>query len=171
MLKWNRVFFKILFKLSATPCMHWKFQILKQSLNFVDTKLASLPCMILHAYVLSHFRLCAIPWPWSGSSVTWDPPGKNSGVGCHFLLQGIFPILESNPGLLHCRQILYLLSHLGSPRTVLSPHKSPMLQIMSSPIYRLGKSFGRVKWFAYICSPRCSWGPMKYIRTSWWLRR
>ena len=37
----------------------------------------------------------------------WDSPGKNTGVGCHFLLQGIFPTQGSNPGLLHCRQILY----------------------------------------------------------------
>ena len=40
----------------------------------------------------------------------WDSPGKNIGVGCHFLLQGIFPTQESNLGLLHCRQILYQLS-------------------------------------------------------------
>ena len=38
----------------------------------------------------------------------WDFPGKNIGVGCHLLLQGIFPTQRSNPGLLHCRQILYL---------------------------------------------------------------
>ena len=37
----------------------------------------------------------------------WDFPGKNAGVGCHFLLQGIFPSQGSNPGLLRCRQILY----------------------------------------------------------------
>ena len=37
----------------------------------------------------------------------WDFPGKNTGVGCHFILQGIFLTQESNPGLLHCRQILY----------------------------------------------------------------
>ena len=36
-----------------------------------------------------------------------DSPGKNTGVGCHFLLQGIFLTQESNPGPLHCRQILY----------------------------------------------------------------
>ena len=36
-----------------------------------------------------------------------DSPGNNTGVGCHFLLQGIFPTKESNLGLLHCRQILY----------------------------------------------------------------
>jgi len=38
-----------------------------------------------------------------------------TGVGCHFLLQGIFLILGSNLGLLHCRQILYNLNHQGSP--------------------------------------------------------
>ena len=36
-------------------------------------------------------------------------------MGCHFLLQGIFPTQGSNPGDLHCRQILYRLSHQGSP--------------------------------------------------------
>ena len=36
--------------------------------------------------------------------------------GCHALLQGIFPAQGSNPGLLHCRQILNQLSHQGSPR-------------------------------------------------------
>ena len=45
----------------------------------------------------------------------WDFPGKSTGVGCHFLLQGIFPTQGSNPGLPHCRQMLYHLSHQGSP--------------------------------------------------------
>ena len=40
-----------------------------------------------------------------------DSPGKNTGVGCHSLLQGIFPTQGSNPDLLHCRQTLYHLSH------------------------------------------------------------
>ena len=39
--------------------------------------------------------------------------GKNTGVGCHALLQRIFPIQGSNTGLLHCRWILYHLSHQG----------------------------------------------------------
>ena len=39
----------------------------------------------------------------------------NTGVGCHSLLQGIFLSQGLNPGLLHCRQILYSLSHQGSP--------------------------------------------------------
>ena len=40
--------------------------------------------------------------------------GNSTGVDCHFLLQGIFPNQGSNPGLLHCRQMLYHLSHQGS---------------------------------------------------------
>ena len=51
-----------------------------------------------------------------GSSVHGDSPGKNTGVGCHALLQGIFSTQRSNPGLLHCRWIFYHLSHQGSPR-------------------------------------------------------
>ena len=45
----------------------------------------------------------------------WDFPGKSTGVGCHFLLQGIFPTQESNLSLPRCRQMLYHLSHQGSP--------------------------------------------------------
>ena len=44
------------------------------------------------------------------------PPGQNTGVGSHSLLQGSFPTQGSNPGLLHCRWILYQLSHQGSPK-------------------------------------------------------
>ena len=39
----------------------------------------------------------------------WNSPGRNTGVGCHFLLQGIFPIQSLNLGLPHCRQTRYLL--------------------------------------------------------------
>ena len=48
----------------------------------------------------------------SPGSCLWDSPGKNPGVGCHFLLQGIFPIQESNLGFPSCRQILYHLKPL-----------------------------------------------------------
>ena len=41
----------------------------------------------------------------------WDFPGNSTGVDCHFLLQGIFPNQGLNPGLPHCRQTLYRLSH------------------------------------------------------------
>ena len=55
---------------------------------------------------------CSLP----GSSVHGDSPGKNTGVGCHALLQGIFPTQGLNTGLPRCRQILYCLSHQRSPR-------------------------------------------------------
>ena len=45
----------------------------------------------------------------------WDFPGKNTGVSCQFLLQGILPTQGLNPSLLHCRRILYRLNHQGSP--------------------------------------------------------
>ena len=47
----------------------------------------------------------------------WNFLGKNTGVGCHFHLQRIFPTQGSNPGLQYCRQTLYHLSHQGSPLT------------------------------------------------------
>ena len=55
---------------------------------------------------------CSLP----GSSVHGDSPCKNTGVGRHALLQGIFLTQGWNPGLPHCRQILYHLSHQGSLR-------------------------------------------------------
>ena len=75
-----------------------------------------------------------------GSSVHRDSPGKNTGVGCQALLQGIFPTQGSNPGLLHCRQILYHLSHQRSPKEssnyrtiVLLSHSSKvMLKILQA---------------------------------------
>ena len=44
----------------------------------------------------------------------WDSPGKSTGMGFHTLLQGMVPTQESNPGLLHCRKILYQLGHQGN---------------------------------------------------------
>ena len=51
-----------------------------------------------------------------GLQSSWDSPGPNTGVGSSSLLQGIFPTQGLNQGLLHHRQILYQLSHQGSPR-------------------------------------------------------
>ena len=56
---------------------------------------------------------CTVTWDQQGSS-PWDFPSKDSGMGCHSLLQGIFSTLGLNPDLLHCRRILYHLSHQGS---------------------------------------------------------
>ena len=55
------------------------------------------PCLTLGPHALEPARLLC----------PWDSPGKSTGVGCHALLQGILPTQGSNPGLLHCRQILY----------------------------------------------------------------
>ena len=53
---------------------------------------------------------CSLP----RSSVHRDSPVKNTEMGCHALLQGIFPTQGWNPGLQHCTRILYQLSHQGS---------------------------------------------------------
>ena len=53
-------------------------------------------------------------WP-HGLYSPWNSPGQNTGVGS-LSLQGIFPTQGSNPGLPHCRRILYQLSHEGNPR-------------------------------------------------------
>ena len=84
----------------------------------------------------SRVRLFATPWavahqaPWSMGF-----PGMNTGVGCHFLLQGIFRTQVSNPGLPHCRQTLYSLSYQGSSVYVTSSNH------MSKYIKRFSKTY------------------------------
>ena len=56
-------------------------------------------------------------WP-HGLYSPWNSPDQNTGVGSPSLLQQNFPTQGSNPGLPHCRQILYQLIHQGSPRTL-----------------------------------------------------
>ena len=68
-----------------------------------------------------HIQLC--PTLCNPMDCPRNSPAKNSGMGYHSLLQGIFPIQGSNPGLLYCRQIPYCLSHLPLTKGVLSiPH-------------------------------------------------
>ena len=69
-------------------------------------------------------------WP-NGLYSPWNSPGQDIGMGSLSLLQGIFPTQRSNPGLLHCRLILYQLIHKGSPRIL--------------------------EWVAYPFSSRSSW--------------
>ena len=66
----------------------------------------------------------------------WNSPGQNNGVGSLSLLQGLFPTQGSNPGLPHCRQILYQLSHKGS------------LRILEWVKWSEVKSLSRVRFFA-----------------------
>ena len=52
----------------------------------------------------------------------WNFPGNNTGVGCHFLLQGIFLTQESNPRLLRWQVDSLALSHQGNPNNRSSFH-------------------------------------------------
>ena len=76
-----------------------------------------------HGLYVAHRLLCA-----------WDSPGTNPGVGCHFLLQGIFTTQGLNLGLLHCRQILYCLSHQGSPVQGPNTVRSPTNESKALPV-------------------------------------
>ena len=62
----------------------------------------------------------------------WDSPAKNTGVGCHSLLQGNLLTQGLNPSHLHCRQILYHLSHHGSTATLRSTNKHTWKRKMMS---------------------------------------
>ena len=56
--------------------------------------------LCLKCWLLSHVQLFATPWTMPAMLLRpWDFPGKNTGVGCHFLLQGIFPTQEALPNL------------------------------------------------------------------------
>ena len=77
-----------------------------------------------------------------------DSPGKNTGEGCHAFFQGIFPTQGSNPGLLHCWQILYHLSHQRSPNSGKHKLKCAQKQLLMNE---------EVKWseIAQSCPPLC----------------
>ena len=69
------------------------------------------PCLVaLLCPILCNPKDCSLP----GSSVIGDYPGENTRVGCHALLQGIFPTQGLKPGLPHYRWILYCLTHEGN---------------------------------------------------------
>ena len=77
----------------------------------------------------------------------WGLPCKNTGVGCHFLLQGLFPAQGLNPCLLHGRQILY---HSATRETLNLPEQLTKLR---KPFYLLDYQFiakeynsGLVRW-------------------------
>ena len=70
---------------------------------------------------------CSLP----DSPVHGSSPGKNTRVGCRALLQGIFPTQGSNPGVPHCRKVLYHLSYLGSPPVWMGLIKSLKVKSLS----------------------------------------
>ena len=72
----------------------------------------------LNCFTMNRINFQNFPWTWKSNSLRphwlyspWNSPGQNTGVGSHSLLQGIFPTQGLNPGLQHCRWILYQLSH------------------------------------------------------------
>ena len=79
--------------------------------------------------------LCTSLWNWKSLNCVrllatpWNFPGQNTGVGSLSLFRDIFPTQESNPCLPHCRQILYQLSHKGSPIQY-STVQSPIVQYL-----------------------------------------
>ena len=100
-----------------------------------ERTLAVLTVLCASPPVLSHSVLFYSLWPYELQPTRflcpWDSPGKNTGMGCHALLQGIFPTQGSNPALPNFRWILYQLSQQGCPRIL--------------------------EWVAYPLSRRSSW--------------
>ena len=101
-------------------------------------------------------------WPY-GLYSPWNSPGQNTRVGSLSLLQGIFPTQGLNPGLPHCRWILYQLSHNGSPRIlewVAYPFSSGSSQPRNRP--RVSCIAGRFfpNWAIFITEkPTKAWSP------------
>ena len=116
------------------------------------SSLAQLGCPLWTGPVLSPSQSTCLLWSFPGEShsvesysVTpliyspWNSPGQNSEMDSHSLLQGIFPNQGSNPGLPHCRWILYQLSHQGSLR-ILGQVAYPFFSGSSGPRNRAGVS-------------------------------
>ena len=94
-------------KFILSQCLHYSWILYFCLDSLLYMWLCVCACSIM---TLCDSRACSPP----SSSDPWNSPGKNTGVGCHSLFQGIFLTQGLNPGLLHCRQLLYHLSHQGS---------------------------------------------------------
>ena len=134
--RWNQNLTKcrILLKCAGTQFSSWKKDVLSPqsgSIILERTLRTSVDALVEWFSVvvvesLSHVWLFATPWTVAGQAVCpWDFPGKNTGVGCHSLLQGVFPTQGSNWHLLHCRRILYHWAareaHMSSQAIVIVP--------------------------------------------------
>ena len=110
----------------SNPCLHWQ----AGSLPLVPPGKPSL-LSALSQLPRERERRSAMSdslWPHRLYSPR-DSPGQNTGVGSLSLLQGIFPTQGSNPSLLHCRRIVYQLSHQGSPTAKDLPYFFPLLSL------------------------------------------
>ena len=110
-------------------------------MNFLEACLLNYVVILMAVKVAqSCLTLCnSMDYSPPSFSVHEDFSGKNTEVGSLYLFQGIFPTCGSNPGLLHCRQILYQLSHKGSPR-ILEWVAYPFSSISSRPRNQTGDS-------------------------------
>ena len=93
-------------------------------------------------YKIYYIWLFATPWTIACQVLcTWNSPGQNTWASSQSLLQGIFSIQGSNPGLPHCRWILYCLSHQGSPKMLMQqkyniyPHRDLNMDVFNSFIH------------------------------------
>ena len=103
--------FSIPFLISILLAVHWA-SWMGEFMSHQICGVFSIACLVTQSCLtVCDPKDCSPP----GSSVHGDSPGMDTGVGCHVLLQGIFPTQGSNPGLSHCRQIFYCLSHQWSP--------------------------------------------------------
>ena len=86
-----------------------------QSLYVPTDKMRNVNIFLWGCVQVKITQSCPTLWP-HGLYSPWNSPGQNTGVGSLSLFQELFTTQGLNPGLLYCRQILYQLSHKGSPR-------------------------------------------------------
>ena len=107
-------------------------------------------CMFIHIYVcyalsLSHVQLFATPWTVARQApLSKKFSSQEYWSGLPWLPSGIFPTQGSNPGLLYYRQILYRLSHQGSPHIYISPYTVYGIKYIFAYIYSVGFPSGSV---------------------------
>ena len=103
--------------------------------------------------------------PWTvalQAPLSLDSPGKHTGIGCHFLLQGIFLTQGSSPGLQHYRQILHHLSHQGSPLECCSALKKKWAVTLE----RHGRNLNADDWVTEVCLQKVTHSDPNHM-TSW----
>ena len=106
-----------------------------------------------------HLTLCTQRTVAHQAPCPWDLPGKNTGVGCHSLLQRIFPTQGLNPGLVYCRQISAVQADASPPEPPGKPirwwnylHKPFQLRVVGTPGGR-----GRVPLFILLYRKALPW--------------
>ena len=132
----NCLYSTILFDYGVDPSFAWHIAVIRKKCTdyfsistvaiYIYIRVCVCVCIYIYIYVYTHTsewvkvtQSCLTLQP-HGLHSPQNSPGQNTGVGSLFLLQGIFPTQGSNPGILHWRQVLYLLSHKGSIITTLA---------------------------------------------------